>query len=627
MKAQRALKLTRTQLRQLSIDVRPAHDEQGNVVLVDNPGRKPYRFSDGNKGAPIGFRIYVGPRKAFYEIRVKKNGITRYIALPGVQEIDLADAHQLANDKRKFVVETGKDPELELRKRAVMQEGEKKTLGQVLDDYVAELQERVKRGKYKASSLGATKDALARFNREKMSLRGVRILDLTEDVVKAEFYEIRNQSMWQSKRLPLEVKELLARQKEWWHLSKEDLVALGLEGRMIELAHSAGLAAAERAMMTARTAVGMFIKSDHQRAAKDRVQPLFYINPFDFLAEKEYFRTKKELQQHYFDAEVRNPLSLDSGSVQAFMKALLVRRTWREDRQVASDYLFLTMLWGSRRNESAIARWWDSMSKDEIRQNLASWVWIAEDESQVNTQTKCRGSQVFFHDTKNGQHLLLPIAPFAKQLLTWRLQDRDRFREETKRFMQHTADPERMEDYKKLLRFNERWVFPARKAQAKLGHYTVSNSIFHNLRVDAGLLDPENDRDIGLAAHDLRRTLGRFAGQVLPGHFVSQLLNHKLDDDKGQMSYMSERYSQQEWPTLIEAMAKVEASIISTSPRVWNALKSPEMPAMDETNDPPLKLTLYNRPHGYDTQAHTRRRRSFPERDKGSKQAQGAGAG
>lgn len=619
----KSLRLTQTQIRRLSIEVRPKEDAEGNVVLVDNTDRKPYRFSDGNKGAPIGFRIYVGPRKVFYEIRVKKNGVSRYIALPGVKEIDLADAHSLANEKRKFIVETGKDPKQELLKRAQIQEGEKKTLGDVLDQYLADIDDRVKRGKYKASSRKTTEDNLLRFDRAKDSLRNVRILDLTDALIKAEFYRIRNDAMQRSKLLPVRVKNILLARGAWWHLTKEELVELGLTGRMIELAKSAGLVAAERAMMVARTAVDQLIESDRERAARDRTQPIFYINPFAFLAKKEFFRTKQEMQKHYENAEVRNPLSQDAGSIQGFMKALILRRDWRDDRNVAPDYLFLTLLWGCRRGESSVLRWWDSLSKDEIQQDMASWVWLTDDETRVNPKTKCKGSQVFFHNTKNGQYLHMPVGPFAKTILLWRRADRERFHLETTRLLEHTKDPKRIEAYQKLIAFNQRWVFPARKGQSEIGRYTVSNAIFHNLRVDAGLYDPEQDIDIGLSAHDLRRTLGRFAGRILPGHIVSQLLNHRIDDGAERMSIMSERYSQQEWPTLREAMERVEASMISTSPRVWNALRTPDMPEMDDQNDPPLQIRLYNRKHGYDTEAQSSGRQSFAQRVAGGEQAEG----
>src|SRR5690606_24945281 len=136
-----------------------------------------------------------------------------------------------------------------------------------------------------------------------------------------------------------------------------------------------------------------------------------------------------------------------------------------------------------------------------------------------------------------------------------------------------------------------RWVFPARNPKSKEGHHTDSKAILHNVRLDAGLLDPERGIDIGLTPHDLRRTLGRFAGKLLPGHVVSQLLNHHTDrDERGRMAKVTERYSQQEWPHLQEAMAKVEEALISTSPRARNILRGTDKQILDEQSDPPLNL-------------------------------------
>jgi hypothetical protein len=139
-----------------------------------------------------------------------------------------------------------------------------------------------------------------------------------------------------------------------------------------------------------------------------------------------------------------------------------------------------------------------------------------------------------------------------------------------------------------------RWVFPARNPQSKDGHHTDSKAILHNVRLDAGLLNIEKDIDVNLTPHDLRRTLARVAGKLLPGHKVSQLLNHHPDTigegENRRMAKVTERYSQQEWPELRQIMTVCEDAIIGSSPRVWNMLRGPDRPAMDEKDDPPLEL-------------------------------------
>ncbi len=78
-------RLTQTQLRELTMERRPALTAGGRVQLVETTTGKPYRFRDGSPGAPIGFGIYVGPTGAYYEVRVKRDGVTRRLALGPVQ--------------------------------------------------------------------------------------------------------------------------------------------------------------------------------------------------------------------------------------------------------------------------------------------------------------------------------------------------------------------------------------------------------------------------------------------------------------------------------------------------------------------------------------------------------------
>ncbi|KOB01493.1 hypothetical protein AE929_14455 [Xanthomonas arboricola] len=113
-----------------------------------------------------------------------------------------------------------------------------------------------------------------------------------------------------------------------------------------------------------------------------------------------------------------------------------------------------------------------------------------------------------------------------------------------------------------------------------------------NVRRDAGLLNLSEDNDIGLTPHDFRRTLGRYAALLFGGsRIVSQLLRHHtpgLGTDR--MAAVSERYTEQEWSKLREAMGRVEESMIATSPRVWNRLKGTDRPRLDEVNDEPVTI-------------------------------------
>jgi hypothetical protein len=79
---------------------------------------------------------------------------------------------------------------------------------------------------------------------------------------------------------------------------------------------------------------------------------------------------------------------------------------------------------------------------------------------------------------------------------------------------------------------------------------------------------------------------------------VSQLLHHHKPDDGKAMAKVSERYTEQEWPDLREAMEKVDEAIIATSPRAWNMLKASDRPRLDERDDPELTVPTYRARHG-----------------------------
>lgn len=56
------------------------------------------------------------------------------------------------------------------------------------------------------------------------------------------------------------------------------------------------------------------------------------------------------------------------------------------------------------------------------------------------------------------------------------------------------------------------------------------------------------------------------------------------------MAAVSERYTEQEWSKLREAMGRVEEHMVATSPRVWNRLKGTDKPRLDESGDAPVSI-------------------------------------
>lgn len=618
-------RLTQAQLRDLDVSRRPGLGESGRSILVENEDGKPYRFRDGTPGAPIGFGFYVGPKGAFYEVRIKHNKVAKRISLGSVNELSLATAHELANTQRAHIRQTGEDPRERVKVTSAQQAMKRKTVREAMKDYIADLEDKRINNKVKASSVRAVELSLERLARKDVGLADQEIGTLRdEDVVKG-WYALRHSSMKLSNRLSPQIKTLLEDQGEWWKLDLAALVKLGLPAKQAALAKSAGLAATEYSMGDARRAVDMALNQARKLAAQSDRQPALVYNPFTVLGEKEMFRSNSELNKHYEQAKVRNPLGMDDAqtgqqTLPSVLKALMGRRALQGGNNATGvDYLLLTLLWGARRGESSAVRWFDACTKDELDLNLASWVWLTPDKDgepnghAINPVTGFRGSQVFFHDTKSGEFLLLPVSYFAEKILRWRFNAREL--ELADLPMRIAAAKKTLIDYKRrqvgpypiarvekdlaqmeyLLSATKRWVFPARNQNSTSGHHTDSKSMLDNIRLDAGLFNPAKGVDINLTPHDLRRTLARVAAKLLPGHKVSQLLNHHADTvndkDKGErIAKVTERYSQQEWPELRRIMALCEDEIIGSSPRVWNILRGPDRPAMDEKDDPPLEL-------------------------------------
>jgi hypothetical protein len=608
-------RLSQAQLRALTMEQRPALNAEGKTVLEPNPDPRPYRISDGSQGAPAGFGFYVGPRGAFYEVRSRVGKKAVRLSLGSVQELSLAKAHELAAAKRSFIRSTGEDPRQALRTAEAVQEARGFTVGQALRGYIRFLEEQQGRGKTKPAGVKGAQDSLARLSREEVGLADSPIAALTDEALKAAWHRVRHSAMLRSTRLPAEVKLKLEAAGEWWRLDRAALVSkLRLTGKNVELAYAAGMAAAEHTLSDASRAVDRAIKLERKAADSAMRPPVLIYNPFQVLADEGLHRSTRELRKHYDAARVRNPLGVDDAatgqqSLPTVLKSLIERRDMQQGQNAtAIDYILLTLLWGTRRSESARLCWYHSCSAEE-RDGLASWVWMAPSPDAKNPTTGLRGSQVFLHDTKAGEAQLLPVAYFAERVLRWRVDARAQSeqalgraiaagRESAKQVRARTRDiivrakADAVVDRAEWrLAQTQRWVFPARSPKAVEGHYLDSKSILATIKADAGLTE------VGLTMHDFRRTLGRFAAKLLSGHMVSQLLRHHATrGNDTAMADVTQRYAQGEWPDLCLAMAKVEEALIATSPAVWNILRDPgdvARPRMDERNDPSLNVPTY----------------------------------
>lgn len=144
-------RLSQALLRALTVDQRPTVNAEGKTVLEENPGKRPYRFSDGSQGAPPGFGFYVGPTGAFYEVRSRVGKKAVRLSLGSVQELSLAKAHEKAAAQRSFIRSTGEDPRLALRSAEAAQAARGLTVSQALQGYIRFLEEQQGRGKTKAA--------------------------------------------------------------------------------------------------------------------------------------------------------------------------------------------------------------------------------------------------------------------------------------------------------------------------------------------------------------------------------------------------------------------------------------------------------------------------------------------
>ncbi|KTF40812.1 hypothetical protein [Xanthomonas translucens] len=602
-------KLSYRQICELSVVKGPLEGKQGKAVIGPRPVAdvgKPYRVLDGNQGAPTGFGFYVGTTRTTYEVVVRGPSGVRRFSLGNVADMGPEQAYELARQKLAVVRETGEHPSRQEARSEHLVELKGVTLADCFAAYVEELEKRVRNKKAKPASVRAVQDSLARFARAEVGLADKAILRLTDRDIHLAFENLRKSSMVRSNRIPTAMRAALADHPDWSELSTQQLETLGISGRYLQRVKAAGRASTEHSFTDAKRAVDLVLKRERKQAAREQREPVLRYNPFQVIHDDDMLRDAQELRRHYERAEVRNPLGDDT--LPRVLKVILARRDEQGGlNATGADYLLLTLLWGTRRSEAAQLRWFDRCSPGELRQSEVSWVWLAGPD-EVNPYTRRAGSQVYLFDTKSGEERYLPVTYFAQKVLERRFEERLDEAEarkalagaeallsaaKTKRARVDLVDrlEKEVEQARRALARSV-FVFPARSHRSKTGHYSDSKSIVANVRRDAGLVDVRAEVDIGLTTHDFRRTLGRYAALLYgESRIVSQLLHHhtpSLGADR--MAAVSERYTEQEWSKLREAMGRVEESMIAMSPRVWNRLKGTDRPRLDEVNDEPVTI-------------------------------------
>jgi hypothetical protein len=628
--------LTQAQLRKLTPFQRPEIDPTtGRALLVPNPGGQSNRYllSMGGGNVP-GFGVYIGKTKSTYEVQVGSGTKTKRVALGNVQALTLEEAFRKAIDARQVIRKTGEGPKRIAKIHENALTARQMTVGQCLDRYIGELETRKSNGYVKPASVKAVRSSLMRVARAEVALADVQVRDLVDDAAQHKndgttpriivaWNACRQACMNHSNQFTEAQKKILVDAGEWWTLSTGEMQALGFKGRHIQRALSSGSAATEHTFGDIHRAIDLFIEDEAELATLQGREPELLINPTRILYKRGFFRDHTKLRAHYRKAQTRNPLgeAEDDQSLQRAMKALIQRREFFTDahQKVGVDYLFIVLLWGLRRNEGTVLRWYADCNTDELLNEARSWVWLATHPEEKNPTTGKRGSQAFLHDTKTGEVRLIPICYFSERILRMRWDDRldtlqsfaqrlSKAKAELAAAKSRTIDEVKLALYRKAINREEYrhanavWVFPARSVNAKEGHYRDSKSLLKYLRVETGRLDLAKDIDQGLTVHDFRRTLGRFASKHLSGRMVSELLRHFQRDgkdgkDKG--SDTSEQfYTDQEWSDVRSALGQIEEAMIRTSPRVWNRLKGPDKPVLDEAEDPPVQLAWTRQDEG-----------------------------
>jgi hypothetical protein len=618
--------LTQAQLRRLTYLQRPEIDPKtGRVHLVPNPSGKACRYLLSMGGGNIpGFGVYIGKTKSTYEVQVGSGNTTKRVTLGDVQTLSLEEAFRKAIDARQVIRTTGDGPKRAAKVHEDALSARQMTVGKCLDRYINELEARMKNGDVKPASVNAVRSSLQRIKRPTVHFHEDQIRDLLQTEGEGEGKTPRIVEAWnacrlacmkESNQLTAEQKSVLEKAGEWWTLNTAQMQALGFKGRHIQRALSAGSAATEHTFGDIHRAINLVIEDEAVLSTIQSRPPELRANPTRILYKRGFFRDHTKLRAHYRKAQTRNPLgeAEDDQSLQRAMKALVQRRDFFTDahQKVGVDYLFIVLLWGLRRNEGTVLRWYADCNEDELLTEARSWVWLASQPEEKNPTTGKRGSQAFLHDTKTGEVRLIPICYFSERILRLRWDDRldtiqsfdqrlAKAKAELAAAKKRTIDEVKLALYRKAInreefrRANAAWVFPARSIKAKEGHYRDSKSLLKYLRTETGRLDLAKDIDQGLTVHDFRRTLGRFASKHLSGRMVSELLRHFQrdgNDGKDKGSDTSEQfYTDQEWSDVRSALAQVEEAMIRTSPRVWNRLKGPDKPVLDEAGDPPVQL-------------------------------------
>jgi integrase len=452
----------------LTLDKKPHSIVNGKLELTDNVGEKPYILFDDHRDAPTGFGLKIAKtKKTFIIQRRLPDGKVIKAKVGNVSDFpNIEDARDKARSLVQVAKETGKNPNSIEKKRLASEI----TLSDAFSQYREFLLGR---------PLPATANTLAVLDRS-----------------------IKKFDHWKNRK----VKDL----------SGNEIC------QMFDGIAATKRTTAEQTFRWAHSAVSHAIEIEIHEAASQQRNPALTYNPFSILKVKEKYRTRSQLEATYRAKGVRKPLSIKD-TMGLWLNAINGRRS---KNRSGCDYLLLSTLWGTRKNEGANLKW----------RHL-----INDAETATSSYIDLEERTVYFRDTKNREDHELPLTDAAYEILLQR---------------KHLNKKDK----------NAKWVFPAESKFSKTGHYSDASSLIEYICEDAGI------QKIGM--HDLRRTMGRIAEELTSYAMVKRVLNHSSLSDP------TSRYTETEWERLKEVLQRIELHILATAPVVFNILLTPKYAMM-----------------------------------------------
>ncbi|MCS6471785.1 tyrosine-type recombinase/integrase [Burkholderia thailandensis] len=295
--------------------------------------------------------------------------------------------------------------------------------------------------------------------------------------------------------------------------------------------------AMEQTFRLASTATKWAIGKEMLDATHEGRAPALTVNPFTILTLHGMYRTRAQIAHEREERGVRNPLS-PSETLGPFLEAAWSKRI-ENDNRTGVDFLIVMLLLGCRKSEHSKCKWAELLSADELK--TTSHVWLGENGEY--------GPHVFLHKTKNGRNHRLPLGRMTTELLRRR---QEAAAEETLR--------------RGFGAKSRAYVFPARSKFSKSGHYSDATALLASLR--------EESQIAKLAPHDLRRSFGAVMTSLdVPETVKKRFLNHAD-------ASVTDTYTKPEWLMLREWMERIEQTVLSKAPNIYNALKPVDWPPL-----------------------------------------------